>query len=244
MPGFKRTYDSAFGVATGRNVRIAPYPFGGYARNLNNNRRRRRGGRYSRRPFRGINPFTNPVYPIPQNKAFDYNLAATSIPNIGFVKTINIIGQNFTEPSRIGTQISTKSCFYSYVVNLGATTMPIACRVALVWDKQPNAATTAYNTIFAPDLGADADGTIAPINIAGNDRYTILAQDRFTLSPNGDQIRFITGFRKINMRTVFNDAENLEPITGALLLVACSNQATGANQPTIYGNWRTRFINC
>lgn len=251
VPYRRRNYDSAFpapgGVLTTRNVRPRYTQMMGMARygSLSNNPRGSRYGRYGgyRTPFSNRSQYTHPVYPRPEVKAYDYTLATNSIDNTGTLNTvINQIPNGTGLNSRIGNQIATKSVYYQYVLNFGSGPVPNAIRHILYWDKQANG-TVGNDLLASTPTGANL--LTAPMNLSNRDRYVILADERTTLSPNGDQIRIISGFRKINQRTDFpaNNTQTI-PITGALCFLFVSDETVVANEPTVYGTWRIRYIDC
>lgn len=234
LPKRRLTLSQIQPYANTRAVGYSRRRYGGY-----------RGGR--RNKFSNLNTWTNPVYPRPEVKSYDISLgtlaAPVSITSAGTVTTLNAIPQGVGTNQRIGQQVATKSVYYQIVFNVGATPAPNAMRHMLLWDRQHNlGGGPSIADIFS------ATGTVpiltSPLNLQNRERFVVLSDDRFTLSPNGDQIRYCAEFRKINQITTYhNDAAlDLDPTTGALILVMISDEATAANQPTFYGTWRTRFI--
>lgn len=190
---------------------------------------------------------TNPSYPKPEVKLIDNNAQGgayagnltTNITTGGSVYIINQLAQGITNGTRIGSQVATRSCAYRYELDLPTTAanqVPTSGRVMLLWDKQPNGATAAYTTIFGT---ANYLSFMTPGNA---DRFVVLRNQQFSLSPNGDQVLFFEGYCKINMRTTYTSDAGSVPQTGALLLVYIADQATAANQPTINGCWRVRYM--
>lgn len=260
VPYRRRTYASAFPAPAGvlsRNVRPRYTQMMGMAR-YGNQLNRGRGSRYGRRGYTDY--FTNqnlrmdPVYPRPEVKAYDTVLATSanpvSIPNSGTnggsLTILNSMPANSTLGGRVGNQVSTKSVYYQYVLNFGTGPVPNAIRHLLVWDKQPNNVAAPITDILSVNQTiGPTDFITFPMNLSNRDRFVILADERTTLSPNGDQIRIISGFRKINQRTDFAGATGVSvPSTGALGVIFASDESTVANEPTIYGTWRVRYIDC
>jgi len=177
------------------------------------------------------------VYPRPEAKFFDQVTTTTSIPQTGLVSILNIIPQGLTGSARIGQQVATKSCYYQYIVRLGSTATPTGIRFILLWDRQSDGAGAAP---VITDILAQASPT-SPMNLANRNRFVVLADDRTTLSPNGDMIQFVNGYRKINQLSTYVDG-TFQPNTGSLLLLTISDQTVSANEPTFTGNWRVRFM--
>lgn len=257
--GTRRNYGSAFGAPSyalaQRNTRPRYTQMMGMAR-YGSQLSQGRGSRYGRggyqRYFSGSNLRTHPVYPKPEVKALDTqfgtlvnpNSIALSGTNTGNFTVINAITPGTLLNGRLGNQIATKSVYYQYVLNFGTGPVPNAIRHLLVWDKQPNGAAPALTDVLAANQGtANSDYITVPMNLTNRDRFVILADERTTLSPNGDQIRIITGFRKINQRSDFG-VSGVSPTTGALCLAFVSDETVTANEPTVYGTWRVRFIDC
>lgn len=231
------------------NMAIVPYvrqrsmvAYSGMARRgyntLANNSRRR----YYRKFI--VNTRTNPVYPRPEVKFKDTYLGTNAvglpIDNTGAqITLLNDIPQGTASQNRIGMQIALKNCYYQFVINIGTTTAPIVVRHILFWDRQPNGGTPPT---VSGDLLSNSNALVAsPLALRNRNRFTIIADERITLSPNGDQIRIIEGFRTINQLSTYADAVNI-PQTGALYVVLVSDEPSGATAPTFYGSWRTRFL--
>lgn len=213
----------------------------GYARSGGRGRR----GNY-RQKFNTYNTNMSPVYPRPEVKNIDYQAGSLAAPFSILADGTNMYVLNQIAPGsagtqRIGRQVSTKSVYYQFVLNFGTGAVPNAIRHILFWDKAANGDPAPASA--ADVLSNSAMYIASPLSLANSKRFVILADDRFTLSPNGEQIKIVNGFRKINQLTEYNDTNN-NPMTGALLLLLISDEVVTANQPTCYGIWRTRFIDC
>lgn len=213
----------------------------GFARNRGY-KKYRRGS--TRDKFASYKTRTNSVYPKPEVKYNDVTLgtiiAPIAIPNTGTAMTALMqIGMDSEPFNRIGAQVAVKSVYYQCVFNFGTTTAAIAIRHCLVWDRQSNGVNPSAADVF----GVPSLLLTSPLNLTNRQRFVMLADDRFTLSPNGDQIRIINGFRKINQQSTWEPTgTNNIPYTGNLLLWFTSDEATGATAPTVYGTWRIRYI--
>jgi len=191
----------------------------------------------------------NPRYPKPEIKYNDFDAdggfsaaAVVSIPAPLAGRTpesMNTILQGTSQSQRIGYSVNTKSCAYRFTVKLGPT--PVQCngRFVLVWDKSPNGGVSAtYSSIFAQD------NYLAMQNPYTKDRYVILRNTAFSLSPNGDETLYFEGYVKINMITTYQSDGASEAFTGMLLSTCVSDQALVPNQPLIAGTWRVKFTDC
>lgn len=232
-------------------------------RNGSSYRKRRRttnnysGGRSG--PYRSLTSnsrHTHPVYPRPEvkfvdfaqsnvagNVPFDASVAALPMLAAGNMFVLNAIPQSIASNGRIGTKVAVRNCTYRYELDLPATgAVPCSGRVVILWDKQGNGATNAgylWSAVFT-----DAS-YLAFMNMGNTDRFTILRNQQFSLSPNGDQVLFFEGFVKINMESTWlQAAASGSPQSGTLLCAFISDQPTMASAPTIRGCWRTRYIDC
>lgn len=210
-----------------------------------------RGGRYGRyassRRGNYINFYrsqrTDPLYPRPEVKYFTnvYN-TVDPIAQTGEISVLNALAQGTGSNQRIGSQFSTKSVYWQYILTLGGTAVPCVGRVLLCWDRQPDSGIAAVADIL--DISGSNLPVTAPINLSNRDRFVVLSDERHTLSPNGDQIKTITGFRNINQQTTVSTSSTgaAIPTTGALLVLTCSDQSASASEMQLYGTWRVRFI--
>lgn len=208
----------------------------------------RSGGR--RGPYQALTQYqshTHPVYPKPEVKTSDIDQAGviftvpsttpSAITTAGTVIVLNALAQGGPVNQRIGQQVSTRNLTYRYELDLPAApnAVPTSGRVMIVWDRQPNGTTAAFTDIFT-----DAS-YLAFVEPGSAQRFVILRNKQFSLSPNGDQTIFEEGFIKINMTSTYGTASTT-PVSGAILLVFIGDQTTAANRPVIAGCFRTRFI--
>lgn len=205
----------------------------------------------NRGPYRALTQgmrHTNPVYPKPELKYYDVDEfgvtppanTAQNITNTGTTAVLNSMITGTGNQNFLGNQVAIKSVSYRVELDLPATPanqVPTSGRVVLVWDKQPNGTAAPWSTIF------QSANYLSYINTNFRDRFVILRNDQFSLSPNGDQTLFFERNVKINMLTTFVNAQAATgtPNTGALLICYIGDQGTAANQPTINGWFRVRF---
>lgn len=213
--------------------------------------KRRRRYRSYRSPFSYTSTSSNPVYPRPEVKFSDTTFgtiaAPIAIPSAGITPiSLNNIGFAATPSGRIGTQICNKSLYYSLIFNFGTATAPIAIRHVVVWDRQANGLAPALSNYA--DVFLDTTKIItSPLNLGNRARFVVIVDERITLSPQGENIRYVTGFRKINQTSTFQDtgATNF-PYTGNLLVLMASDEpsSTPTTNPGYYGYWRLRYLDC
>lgn len=239
---YKRTLPASFNVAM-------PPIYGRSTLRRRTYRRSSRAGSYG--PYRAMTSgarHTNSVYPRPEVKFTDANQlgaafvatpAKTAMTDTGSGACVNQIVQNGSTPGRIGARIAVKSCAYRFKIDLGTTPVPCNGRVLLIWDKQSNAATGyVWTDVFVQN------NYLAYMNVGYTNRFTILRNQQFSLSPQGDQSLFFEGYVKINMESVWGAAVTAAavPTSGALVIMYISDQAAAVNQPLLSGCWRTRYI--
>lgn len=191
------------------------------------------------------------VYPRPEAKYVDSNQSgaapvvppvASSISSGGGIVCLNAtIAQGTGQRDRIGITICCKSLAYRYELDLPATPanqVPTSGRVMIIWDKQPNAVLAVMSEVFANIT------YLSYLNLVYKDRFTVLRNEQFSMSPNGDQVLFREGYIKLNQNSQYAVSTAAVPTTGALLLLVIGDQATAVNQPTINGTFRLRFYDC
>lgn len=225
---------------------------------------KRKTGFYKRKSYTGPyaqltygDKHTHPVYPKPEAKCIDMDASgALSITTITpqpidesggiagqMIGLLNLISQGTGVTQRIGSTIAVKSLAYRYEIDLPANPtnqVPTSGRVVLLWDHSPNATATAFTAAFR------FANYLSYLDVGSDDRFTVLRNDLYSLSPNGEQTTFKEGYVKINMRASWPStaSPNTIPQTGQLWLAYIGDQATAANQPTISGTFRIRYYDC
>lgn len=246
ITGNKRKYGDGYNSNKRVYLRLRPRD----VQNLENNKgymtsghqQPRKGGR-NRSKWTAMDTRSDPVYPRPEVKNLDVSFGTLAIPaaapSTGAPADILSLAQGTTAVTRIGRRIAVKSVYYQFTVEFDpGQEEPLVFRHILFWDRQSNGSGVTLTTI--DDLLSTQPYVTSPMNLQNNQRFIILADDRTTLSPNGDQIRIVSGFRKINQ---FSEFSNTNPIpqSGALRVIFVSD-VDGTFPPNFYGTWRVRFI--
>lgn len=237
----KRSLNYGLYSSTGRSAAYnrSPITFSSvnrmYARRRGQYNSRRGGGNMISRTMQRIfNTRTNPVYPRPEKKFLD-NVITPTVTSTGNVIPLNTIVQGIGSNQRIGAQCATSNVYYNYVIRQGGTPTSTALRIILLWDREPNGVAPAITDVLA------VSSVTSPMNLLNRNRFVVLDDDRDTLSTNGEQIEFVTDFRKINQLSTFTDATGTAQ-TGGLFLLYLSDQPAGVTAPTLSGTWRVRFM--
>lgn len=222
-------------------------------RSLPINRSRTGYRNYRRRvgPYRVLTSnqrHTNPLYPRPECKIYDADQAGVSPPatspvSINSSGTVVCVNQMLTGTGVqqfTGNQVTIKSVAMRFEVDLPpapASQVPTSGRVMLIWDRQPNGTVASFTTIFS------SASYLAFANVNTRERFVVLRNRQYSLSPNGTQTIFFEEYVPVNMTTTFTNGQSSAgvPQTGALLLVYIGDQSTAANQPTILGIVRVRY---
>jgi len=193
----------------------------------------------------------DPVYPRPEIKYVDIttgdnttplniNNTGTDVENNPAIIPLNPLAQGVTSGTRVGQQVATKSVYYQLVFNLATPledAVTCVARYIVFWDRTPKAAKPVIGDLLA----LSSSYVTSPLNLANRDRFVVLADDRIALSPEGEQIKFIDGYRKINQLSTYTDSDTaIMPLTGGLFVLYVSDVT--ANYPTVYGIYRTRFM--
>lgn len=224
-----------------------PSRYGGRSRSYIPGRNSYKRTKYGTGPYAQLNSgaerHVSTRFPPPEIKTFDTQADGTvptatpvrvSVPDIGAVIPINNISSGSSSSTRVGLQCVLKNCSYRFEVDLGATAVATSGRVMLIWDRQPNGVAPTYATIFTqPNYLSFGINTQLQ-------RFVILRNQQFSLSPNGNQSLFFEGFTKLSMRSTFSG--NTLAVTGALYVVYIADQTITAQQPVLSGFWRVRFV--
>lgn len=175
-----------------------------------------------------------------------------------------IVGAAFNQ--RLGRTVSLKTLhlkgtIFMQAYDASAALLQHYCRVAVVYDRQPNGAFPTYANIWTSvDNGANASSTVFDFpNIRNSDRFLILADEHFQFSPetllaggglygpsagqNQNQSVIVDRYIKLNglptSYTTDAGAGIGDMATGALYVVTIANQA--AADALVNFNWCTRL---
>lgn len=246
VSGNKRKYDAPYNS----NKRLQLYLRPRDVQRMENNKgymtsghqQPRRGSR-NRSKWASMDTRSDPVYPRPEVKNLDVSFGTLDIPatapSTGAPADILSLAQGTTSVTRIGRRVAVKSVYYQFTIEMNpGQEEPLVFRHILFWDRQANGAGVTATTI--DQLLQTQPYVTSPMNLTNNQRFIILADDRSTLSPNGDQIRIVSGFRKINQFAEFSNTNPI-PISGGLRVMFVSD-VDGTFPPAFYGTWRVRFI--
>jgi hypothetical protein len=168
------------------------------------------------------------------------------------------VGTNFYQ--RIGRRIEMASLHLKGVITQtgNSTTVMDYCRLAIVYDRQPNAAATTSNIIFQDIDSSGASIVSKPasgVNPNERERFLVLADIKLALPPtaittgvtgvDGIMSSFnINRFIKLNgLRTHYQDDTDLVASisTGALYCVGMGNLPSGSEGWHFVGTWRLRY---
>lgn len=182
-----------------------------------------------------------------ETKYWDEALAtATPIPTSGNTVLVNDVTLGNDYNNRIGRHVNPKYSVCDFLIKGPSNMVMDTGFVALVWDKQPNAGTAGFSTIF--------DTSVSPIGLnfkqvaTSKDRFVILWQEDWVTqtSTNGN-------FEGIRMKKFYDLSRHkfLQEFagsgttiqSGALLLCYVSNNNTGTsdNSASIIFNHRYAF---
>jgi len=175
---------------------------------------------------------------------------------------VNLITIGASENNRIGRRIEMASLHLKGVITQTANTTTIQdyARLAVVYDRQPNAALTTSNIIFqdiAPD-GASGSRPCSGVNPDQRERFLVLADIKLTLpasvhasgttgATDGSIQTFnINRFIKLNGLTTHYQSDTSPAIigdvsSGALLVVGMGNLSSGSEGWQFVGTWRLRY---
>lgn len=166
-------------------------------------------------------------------KRFDSNnsVGMTSTPTI---VNLNQIAAGDDANQRNGNSILAKYVILNYNVLMNVATATAACRVMIVVDTEntgtdPTAAQILQNSAATYNVSS-------PINIDNTARFTILADQKFTLSNTGNQSVIRKVYRKLNFHIKFTTTATTGFQKNSVYIMFMSTSAT--NEPII--TWQTR----
>lgn len=176
-----------------------------------------------------------------EKKFIDNTISASAISSTGATSLMNGVAQGTDNINRVGDSIKMVSIMIEGYVTLHASATSDYIRLALVLDKQPNAALGAYTDIYQTSTPQ------APRHYLTVDRYVVLKEFRLDLDSNGKQLAKFSHYTKIPVNSKdhhvkFNGtgATIGSIYTNSLLLAVCGTQAT--NTSTLNAIVRIRFV--
>lgn len=133
------------------------------------------------------------------------NFDATSTATVVFTQTTAVVLQIFTPDQgtapteHVGRRVQATSLAYKWTGSmLAGGQSPL--RMVIIYDRQSNAATPTTVTVF----NTDVIGTFT--NLANSKRFTVVVDETISSIGNtGDAAWMITGYRKLNLPTEFNE---------------------------------------
>jgi len=195
--------------------------------------------------------------------AFTYNGGApdifstfTGTNNGGYIRCVNAVANNASISGRVGRKITCKSVLLNIIWRLGSTiaesTIPVAIRTMLVWDRQPNATQANLSNVLQPvvHINNPYAQPHSPNLLENRDRFRVLYDFRSTLTPGGDSIKCIDKYIKINAETIFNTGSTQDDVatinSGAIYVIHVSDAGqsvlqTASNCPFVTQDIRFRF---
>lgn len=188
-----------------------------------------------------INPPARKTSSI-EKKNFDALTTATIVA----AQTTAVVAQIFTPDQGVGPTehqgraCQVKSLSYRWYGSFAATSAGASpIRMLIVYDKQANAATPATTTIVA------SDAITTHMNLSNNRRFIVVCDEVTHIGSAGPQSWCITGYRKINLPTEFNDVNGgtiADITTGSFIALFWQNGNVITANPTSALFSRFRFI--
>lgn len=148
--------------------------------------------------------------------------------------------QGTESTQRLGRKITMTSLYAKINFTLASTSTGGGyARVAVVYDKQANAAAPAITDVFLSNLNT------SPNNLSNRDRFLkIVDMETPIISTSGDPICSIELYRRLNLETCFNtgNAGTVADITsGSLWLFVCNNAGIATTAPGFASQFRVKF---
>ncbi|AUM61684.1 capsid [uncultured virus] len=219
------------------------------------------GTRGSYRRVAGVRRYPNfgtirRTYTIPEKKFIDVRGVNGVLDETPGYLLINGLTQGASAITRIGSRIMMKSVHLKYYVkgpelaSVTGVTLQNMVRIILAYDLQPNSATPTSSDFFedaTPGLGI-----VSPMRKEWSSRWKVLWDKRYpivsTYQPSGitpgQNMIYDETFIKLNHAVEYSDSSTgtvADIKTGAVWLIALSDNGTTGNQP-VFTYWsRIRF---
>lgn len=151
-----------------------------------------------------------------------------------YIVLLNGVATGTDYNTRIGREITMTSYYHRMFITDATNVQQVRCM--LVYDKQPAGALPAITDILQY---SDAN---SPNNLNNRDRFVVVSDKVYTISPQGTEIKFVKKYKKLRTITTYNNTGNgiTDIATGALYFVAFAfNNVTTT---TLSGYSRVRFI--
>lgn len=169
--------------------------------------------------------------------------------NTGAAQLLTVIAQGSDNTERIGRKITTTSLQYDLLYENNTTDLngtagwpesAAVCKVAFVYDKQPNGALAAWSDVFN-----STGNLVSPFcfkNYNNIDRFDILAIEEFTISVSGPNGERKSRFVPLKLETRFDGTTNgiADVQSGALIVVFADSNSANSQTSTLIG--RTRLL--
>lgn len=173
-----------------------------------------------------------------EQKLKDVTASITPAP-AGVLDLLNGMNKGDNINNREGQQIKTMSILFRATININSLATATAVRIMLVVDSQPNGAAFTVANLLENTVQVIQ----SPINIGNKRRFLVLFNKVLTLSINGRRKAYFNYFKKVMLKTVFNNGnagDETDITTNTIYFVAFSDES--ANQPTINYYSRIRFV--
>jgi len=164
----------------------------------------------------------------------------------GSVTLLNGVGTGTDFTNRIGRKV----CWKSFLIQgtITANVSPASaglCRIAIIYDTQPNGALPAIGDIFNAAVAS------SPLNLNNRDRFRVLWDKFFapgtfnngaTLATQWASTGIVRKYRKINLETIYDGitAAIADIQSGSIMLVTLGSVAPGVRYE-FRGSVRLRF---
>jgi len=222
--------------------------------------------KYRRIPGLGV---IRRTYSIPELKYIDNSSVATAIDESGTLTLLNALALGTAATSRIGMRITMRSLHLKYTITgpvyssfNAANAYSHHVRVMLVLDLQPNGQTMALSDLLEDTT--TGIGIVSSLYMANSARFKVLYDKRIFVQPNvvipgsttvdqsysaivwtsTSKSVYDEIYLKLSHEVQYTDSNNgdiTDIKTGALFLVAVSDNATAAQQPGITYYVRMRY---
>lgn len=191
---------------------------------------------------------------VPEYKFIDSASLGLTINNAGSTNTLNTsVTGTGASGNRIGQKIvakhvSVRGFVWNTVANLntaGSFTGGCDCiRVCLVYDKQPDGASPAYNSVFNSGAGSVA-ACVTERAITDLSRFIVMSEKILVLCATNQTMLYFNFEVDCDLETRYNQVNGgtfADIETGNIALMYCDSNAMAANYTTLVWTSRVTFL--
>jgi hypothetical protein len=175
-------------------------------------------------------------------KFYDTTVSDTDVDTNATITCLNCMQEGSSVSTRVGRQITMRSVEAQLMVYQNGAATGGVLAIAIVYDRQTNAAAPSWTDIWTADTHSNMMR-----NHDNKRRFKVLHRDRIALPSVGADVTNVTieFYRKLRHPTEYNGTNGgtvADITTGGLFLCYQGSQTPGADDGTLKGRVRVRYV--